>query len=326
MRGSDGDESKRKSLDESPRDPLRSFVVVGPCKRRLGRARQYRRKAEDNRRKRLSRPKNAFEIFHFLDRSNCGKCGETTCLAFAGAVFLGQRKIHECPNVNREALERVAGEPNKTITLEQDPGDLLEKLKSEIGHLDLAEAASRVGAGFSGGKLTLKILGKDFSVDTRGNLTTEIHINPWVAVPFLTYVLHGQGLPVSGKWVSFRELTEGRERYPLFHKRCEEPMKKVADLYTPLFDDIVHLFGGKQVDKQFESDISVVLQPLPKVPVMICYWLPEDGMDSSLYIFFDETADRNLDIGSVFNLGTGLAQMFTKIGIRHGFDPNTSIR
>ncbi len=147
----------------------------------------------------MSRPKNAFEIFHFLDRSNCGKCGETTCLAFAGAVFLGQRKINECPNLNREALEQVAGEPNKTITLEQDPGDLLEKLKSEIGHLDLAEAASRVGAGFSGEKLTLKILGKDFSVDTRGNLTTEIHINPWVAVPFLTYVLHGQGLPNIGQ-------------------------------------------------------------------------------------------------------------------------------
>jgi hypothetical protein len=43
-------------------------------------------------------------------------------------------------------------------------------------------------------------------------------------------------------------------------------------------------------------------------------------MDSSLHIFFDETADRNLDIGSVLTLGTGLAQMFTKIAVRHGFD------
>jgi len=97
-------------------------------------------------------------------------------------------------------------------------------------------------------------------------------------------------------------------------------MKRVADIYTPLFDDVVHVFGGKQVDKQFKSDISVVLHPLPKVPVMICYWLPEDGMESSLHIFFDETADRNLDIGSVFSLGAGLAQMFTKIALRHGFD------
>ncbi len=268
----------------------------------------------------MSKPRNAFEVFQFLDKSNCARCGEKTCLAFAGAVFLGQRRIHECPTLSREALERFTGEPEKKSTQETDPEDRLEKLKSEIVHLDLAKAADRVGAVFSGRKLTLKVLGKDFSVDEKGNLATEIHINPWVAAPFLSYILYGQGLPAAGKWVPFRELRGGREGYPLFQKRCEEPMKRVADIYTPLFDDIVHVFGGKQLDKQFESDISVVLYPLPRVPVMVCYWLPEDGMDSSLHIFFDETADQNLDTGSVFTLGTGLAQMFTKIALRHGFD------
>jgi len=271
----------------------------------------------------MAQPKSAFEIFRLLDKSNCQECGEKTCLAFAGAVFLGQRKIQECPKLNPETVERFAGVPVKGNTHEQNPGDRLEKLKSEIVHLNLAEAAERVGAVFSGKKLTVKVLGKDFSVDEKGNLATEIHINPWVAVPFLSYILYGQGLPVSGKWVPFRELTDGRDRYPLFQKRCEEPMKKVADLYTPLFDDVVHIFGGKQVDGQFQSDISVVLHPLPKVPVMICYWLAEEGLDSSLHIFFDETADRNLDIGSIFSLGTGLAQLFTKIALRHGFDTRT---
>jgi hypothetical protein len=270
----------------------------------------------------LSKPRNAFEVFRFLDRSNCGECGEKTCLAFAGAVFLGQRRIRECPRLGRETLVRFE-ESDPGSSHETSPEDRLEKLKSEVARLDLAKAAERAGAVFSGNRLTLKVLGKDFSVDERGNLTTETHVNPWVAVPFLTYILYGQGLRVSRKWVSFRELRGGRDRYPLFQKRCEEPMKRVADIYTPLFDDIVHLFGGKQVDKRFESDISVVLHPLPKVPIMICYWLPEDGMDSNLHIFFDETADRNLDIGSVFNLGAGLAQMFTKIALRHGFDART---
>ena len=267
----------------------------------------------------MSKPKNAFEVFQFLDKSNCGECGEKTCLAFAGAVFLGQRKIRECPRLNQEVVERFAAEPDQTANREQNPEDHLEKLKSQIARIDMAEAAERVGAVFCGNKLTLKVLGRNFSVDAKGNLSAEIHVNPWVAVPFLDYILHGKGLPASGKWVTFRDLGGGRERYPLFQKRCEEPMKQVADTYTELFDDIVHVFSGKQVAKQFKSDISVVLHPLPKVPVMICYWMPEDGMDSSLHIFFDATADRNLDIGSVFNLGTGLAQMFTKIALRHGF-------
>ena len=163
------------------------------------------------------------------------------------------------------------------------------------------------------------MLGKDFRVDEKGNLFTDIHINPWVAIPFLSHILYGKGLPVSGIWSSFRELKDGKQRYPLFQKRCEEPLKRVADTYTELFDDMVHLFGGQQVAKQFESDISVVLHPLPKVPIMVCYWRAEEGLESSLNLFFDETAGDNLGIDSVFTLGTGLAQMFTRLARRHGF-------
>ena len=89
----------------------------------------------------------------------------------------------------------------------------------------LAAAAHRIGARFSEGKLMLKILGTSFSIDTKGNLSADIHINAWVVIPLLNYVLYAQGLPVTGNWVSLRELKEGTERYPLFKRRCEDPMK-----------------------------------------------------------------------------------------------------
>ena len=249
---------------------------------------------------------------------------EKTCLAFAGAVFQGKRKIADCPKLERETIERFSGGDQDQNNVFQEGADYLEELKGKVAGLDLGEAAEKVDAKFAGGKLTLKVLGKDFSVDTRGNLSADIHINPWVAVPFLSYILYGKGLPVSGNWVSFRELKDGQERYALFQKRCEQSMKQVADTYTDLFDDLVHIFSGKQVEKQFKSDISVVLHPLPAVPIMICYWLPEDGLESSLNVFFDETADKNLDVGSVFSLGVGLAQMFGKLSLRHGFQEAAS--
>jgi hypothetical protein len=266
----------------------------------------------------MPQPKNAMEIFQLLDKSNCRECGEKTCLAFAGAVFMGQRKLSKCPRLDRETIERFSGESEFQNAFVMSRDEYLAKLKAEIANIDLGAAAKRVGARWSGGKLTLKILGKAFSVDTKGNLFTDIHINPWVAIPFFNYVLYGKGSPVLGSWVSFRELKDGKERYSLFQKRCEEPMKRVADAYTDLFDDMVQLLNAKQVEKQFESDISVVLHPLPKVPIMICYWCPEDGLESSLNVFFDEATDENLDIGSVFTLGVGLAQMFQKLSLRHG--------
>jgi hypothetical protein len=263
-------------------------------------------------------PKNAMEIFRLLDKSNCRECGEKTCLAFAGAVFQGHRTVDECPKLTPSEIEQFSGSPSGGPSIEENREAHLEAMKQEIRKIDLAAATERTGGRFENGRLILKILGKDFSVDAQGNLMSDIHVNPWLAAPFFDYVLNGEGVEPSGQWVSFRELKNGKDRYPLFRKRCEEAMLRVADIYTDLFDDIVHLFSGRQVERQFQSDISVVLHPLPKVPVMICYWRPDEGIGSSLNVFFDQTADRNLDIGSVFSLGAGMALMFQKLAIRHG--------
>ncbi len=263
-------------------------------------------------------PKNAMEIFRLLDKSNCRECGQKTCLAFAGAVFQGRCTIDDCPKLTPADIQRVAASPASGHVIDENRTASLTAMKQQVENLDLAAAARRTGGRFNDGRLTIKILGKDFSVDPHGTVFSDIHVNPWVAMPFFDYVLNGQGVDPQGHWVSFRELKGGHDRYPLFRKRCEEPMQRVADVYTDLFDDMVHLFCGRQVQRQFQSDIAVVLNPLPKVPVMICYWRPDEGIGSSLNLFFDQTADRNLAIGSIFSLGAGLAQMFQKLAVRHG--------
>ena len=274
----------------------------------------------------MPRPKNAMEIFQLLDKSNCRECGEKTCLAFAGAVFTGTKQISQCPRLGPETLARFSDHSAGRKTVETEREEVMRMLQGRIAQIDLAAAAKRIGADFAGDRLTLKVLGKNFSVDRSGKLYADIHINAWVAGPFFDYVLNGKGLQPSGSWVSFRELADGKERYPLFQKRCEEPMKKVADTYTDLFDDLVHIFSGQQVAEQFESDISMVLHPLPRVPLMVCYWKPEDGLESSLNLFFDKTADDNLQIGSIFSLGAGMALMFEKLALRHGFPEAQTFR
>ena len=51
--------------------------------------------------------------------------------------------------------------------------------------MDLSEAARRLGEKFADGKLTIKCMGKDFSVDAAGNIKTDIHVNHWVTMPIL---------------------------------------------------------------------------------------------------------------------------------------------
>jgi hypothetical protein len=103
----------------------------------------------------------------------------------------------------------------------------------------------------------------------------------------------------------------------LFGQRCEKPLKKLADTHTDLFEIVVDLFSGHHVEQQFDSDISVVLHPLPRVPILISYWKPEDGLESDLHLFFDDTAEDQLNMDAIYTLGTGLTVMFEKIAQRH---------
>jgi hypothetical protein len=42
-------------------------------------------------------------------------------------------------------------------------------------------------------------------------------------------------------------------------------------------------------------------------------------MDSSLNVFFDSTGEKNLPVESIYALAAGLARIFEKIALRHGF-------
>ncbi|MFO7784832.1 MAG: DUF3786 domain-containing protein [Thermodesulfobacteriota bacterium] len=262
--------------------------------------------------------KTPMDILKVLDRSNCRECGEPTCLAFAAAVFKGKRSLDECPRLDPQLLEEYAADATIGRNNEEDMEDAAAGLRNRVSAVDLASAAVRLGGRFSGDRLTIKVCGKDVHVDTRGKVTSGIHVHPWLVIPLLTYVLEGEGRPVSGNWVPFRELRGGGPWQGLFEQRCEKPLKKVADLYTDLFEDMLHVFNGKRVDNLFDSDISIVLYPLPRVPILFCYWKPEDGMESSLNMFFDVTAEKNLTIDGTYALITGLVRMFEKVAQRHG--------
>ena len=266
----------------------------------------------------MARFKSVIEILKLLDKSNCRNCGEKTCFAFSAAVLKGQKKLRECTHLGPLVVQRYADQEGRQPGLTQDRAEAVKLLRQRISSIDLSEAARRLGEKYADGKLTIKCMGKDFSVDTAGNITTDIHVNHWVTMPILCYITDGAGVPAAGNWVPFRELEGGKDWFRLFNQMCEKPLKKIADTYTDLFEDMLHIFSAKQVENVYDSDISIVLHPLPKVPILICYWRPDDGLESSLHIFFDETAGRNLTIESIYTLATGLLNMFKKISLTHG--------
>lgn len=262
---------------------------------------------------------NPMGILKLLEKSNCRECGLGTCLAFAAAVSRGQKRLDECTHLDSHIIEQFGGEAGESTAPGPNIDEPLEEMKEQLKDIDFASAAHRLGANYSDGRLTVKVCGKDFGVDQEGNFYSEIHIHSWITGPVLNYIIDGAGKQVTGEWVSFREIKGGKDWLRFFTHKCEKPLKRVADIYTDLFEDMLHIFNGKKVENHYESDISLVLHPLPRLPILICYWRPEDGLESSLNLFFDKTASDNLNIEFIYSLGTGLVTMFEKIALRHGY-------
>ena len=265
----------------------------------------------------MAKINNPMDIFKLLPQTNCRKCNEKTCLAFAASVFKGKRDLNECPYLDPETISQYQGRSDNLRSVDEDMAKTVEQLKEKIRKTDLAAAAKRVGGRYADNKLTIKILGKDFSITSSGQFSTEIHIIPWVTIPLLNYILSSDGKTPTGNWIPFRELPNARERAGLFEQRCEKPLKRIADTYTDLFKDMLEIFDGKEAD-DVDSDIGIILYPLPKVPILCCYWKPEEGIESSLHIFFDDTAGANLSIEALYTLSAGLVNMFEKLALRHG--------
>lgn len=262
--------------------------------------------------------KNALEIYQLLEKSNCKKCGERTCLAFAGKVFHEQLQIKDCPFVSSETANQYSGSSIGQLNVASNNVEqTLNSLKQAVAKIDLASIADEIGGKWSDDKLTIKVFGKAFYIHSDGNVTSDLHINMWVLAPLLTYVINNKKKLLSGEWVSFRNLVTGSSSYPLFHQRCEIPMSKIANSYTDLFEDMIHVFQGKQEENLNGSDISLVLYPLPKLPILIRYWKPDDEMESDFKFLFDSSADFNLDIEQINTICTGMALMFQKLSITH---------
>lgn len=262
---------------------------------------------------------NVMEVFKLLDKTNCRKCREKTCMAFAAAVFKGEKRLDECPFVSKDTAALYGPPKANRKSPEIDLEESIAAMRETIRGLDLKARAEIIQANFHNERLTLKIMGKDFSVDSDCTIYTDLHVNNWVVISSFNYIIQCKGVPVKNEWVPFRELPGGQDWYRLFGQQCEKPLKNLGDSHPDLLKDLVELFSGKHVTEQFQSDISVVLFPLPLVPMLICYWEPEDGMESSLNLFFDATAGHNLGIEGVYLLGVGITQMFEKLALLHGF-------
>lgn len=121
-----------------------------------------------------------------------------------------------------------------------------------------------------------------------------------VKLIIVTYLTLGQGVTLSGEWVSERVLPSGSFFFKGLHSL---PGQKIIDVYDDNIQELKNRciqLGGKEVESSGDFGIEFFL--LPKFPVRITYWKRDEEFPARVSFLLDRNADRFLYIDGILGL------------------------
>ena len=104
---------------------------------------------------------------------------------------------------------------------------------------------------------------------------------------FLHYLLTADGRPLTGEWVSFRELPDGLFYQQAFRQRSLLPLEGKFGHNRPAFERAATALGGEKLDL---ADSSFRFSALPRVPLAALLWMGDEEFPPSVQILFDASA------------------------------------
>jgi len=93
--------------------------------------------------------------------------------------------------------------------------------------------------------------------------------------------------PLTGRWISFKELESGEQYFPAFRKRS---IDLVLNKYGRRVEDIfLALDRGAAVGKAGQGDAGVIVEAFPGVPLQVILWKGDEEFPAEATILFDES-------------------------------------
>lgn len=256
---------------------------------------------------------NVLELYRRLPRTNCGKCPQKACMPFAVALAKGDATAEACPALTDAQRGEIVGGSAKGDWRET----VVAGLRTEVAALPFAQIAVGLGASLREGAMTIRCLGRDYCVAPDGAIDAPGiagPVAPWMRILLLHYVRTRGDVPPVGRWVAFTELKAALMKSKSFAREAEEPLRGLFDRDIAAAERALERLGAAR-EAGTPAPVAWRLEALPRVPVLLLYWPPEEEFVSQCKVLFDATADRYLDVESLTFLIEGLAK-----NIEHGPD------
>lgn len=266
------------------------------------------------------KPMSVLDVFKVLPQTNCGECGQSTCLAFATQVIKEGEDLEKCPYLPAESGPAVAavkvqqgqgiGRRRETIAI------ALEAVQEKVALLNFAALAPGLGAAYGeeDGKpyLGFPFFGQPLKVfKDQVQYPPGVHANPWDAIFLYNYIASRGQKPLTGEWITYQSLPNSVSKV----KTLERLQREFATEFSyrlPELKERAACLKAEPVTVGEDADFEAVFWPLPKVPVVLLFWdtEKEENFPAQARFLFDVTVSDFLDLESLLFLVEGLIDRF----------------
>ncbi len=238
-------------------------------------------------------------IYKKLPGTNCGKCGEATCMAFAMKVKKAQASLNDCPFT--EVVTAEDAEPQQATTGFSNYEQVSGELEKEVLKADFRSAAGAVGGEYqchdNREVIRLRMLTRNYEVRKDGLFWDNTYCSDaWTKIILYDYLRRQGRKPLTGEWISLGNFPHTASHVKAFQSNAE---RKVIETFKNDLDGLKRRcteMGGREIEGRIKADFTGCFDLLPRVPLYLSCWQADEEFDPDCKIMFDSGAEDHLDI------------------------------
>lgn len=254
------------------------------------------------------------EIYKKLPKTNCGKCGAPTCMAFAVKVKNAQLRIWDCPYVSREDTESLPQKPN--VTQDDNYERVSNELEAEARRANFEEASLAIGGHYETKNgcetIRLKMLNSPYEMRREGLFENGAYCHDsWSKIILYDYIRRKGARPLTGEWVTLGHFPNTASHVKAFQRSAEEKVAAAFNKNTNGLKVQSRCLGGVEASGKMKADYIYRFDLLPRIPLYLCFWEADEEFQASCKLFLDSSAEAYIDIEYLAYLVERFVEKFT---------------
>lgn len=135
-----------------------------------------------------------------------------------------------------------------------------------------------------------------------------------LGLAILFYLMRSKDIPISGKWVSEKELRGGVTFFRGPHAFPTPEIARSCGKDLNFLHEAVKKMGGEPLDM---ADISYRIKALPRIPMAILFWKGDEEFPPECKLLMDSTIEEHLPLDVIFGLAIEVARRLTGLPLWH---------